>query len=380
MTLPSNLQNDLTNCRLPVDEASSLPAACYHSDFVSKQETELIFHRHWLGLGRADRFKESGQFETMEIAGVPLILMLDNNKTLHAFNNACRHRGARLLEGSGNTSGVRCPFHSWYYSTDGQLVSAPQMENTKRFCKKETGLFEFSLKIHAGFIFVCFSPNPPDFSKHIGDFDRIHAPWPIDTLVSTRRTSFEVNCNWKLFIEVFNEYYHLQSVHPQSLNDSYYIPNTADVTVGNYASQFGETQGSSGLLPEKQNHALPLIPGLAKKEKSGARYSWVYPNMTFALSPDAMWIYEAYPIAPNRCRAYQTICFPSSSLALDDFDMRANFYYERFDAAVEEDRIALENQQRGMDSPFTTPGRFSTVMEPSVSAFASWYASQLQSA
>ncbi|NKB62880.1 MAG: Rieske 2Fe-2S domain-containing protein [Gammaproteobacteria bacterium] len=378
MTHTSPLQIDLNNCRLPIDEASSLPAACYHSESILKQEHALIFQHHWLGLGRADRFTTPGQFETVEISNVPLILMMDNQGELHAFNNACRHRGARLLNGNGSTTGIRCPFHSWYYGTDGRLVSAPQMENTKGFCKEAAGLVEFSLRIHAGFIFVCFNPDPPDFDKHIGDFDEIHAPWPIDTLVSTRRISIEVNCNWKLFLDVFNEYYHLQSVHPSSLNDTYYTPDPADTTLGNYASQFGETQGSSGLLQEQQEQVLPLIPGLTGREKNGTRYSWIYPNMAFAVSPEAMWIYEAYPISPGRCLAYQTLCFPPSSVKLDDFETRAEFYYERFDAAVEEDRIALENQQKGMNSPFTIPRRYSTIMEPSVGAFASWYNTQLQ--
>ena len=100
--------------------------------------------------------------------------------------------------------------------------------------------------------------------------------------------------------------------------------------------------------------------------------------MAFAVSPEAMWIYEAYPITPSRCLAYQTLCFPPSSVALDEFERNAAYYYQRFDAAVEEDRIALENQQRGMNSPFTSPGRYATLMEPSVSAFANWYATQLQ--
>ena len=162
------------------------------------------------------------------------------------------------------------------------------------------------------------------------------------------------------------------------MNDTHYKPDPLDVTQGNYASQFGETEGSSGLLPEQQTYAFPIIPELSGKEKNGTRYSWVFPNMAFAVSPEAMWVYEAYPLSPDRCRAYQTLCFPQNSVQMSDFKEREQFYYERFDAAVEEDRTALENQQRGMSSPFTQPGRYATLMEPSVASFASWYATQLQ--
>ncbi|MEM7209490.1 MAG: aromatic ring-hydroxylating dioxygenase subunit alpha [Pseudomonadota bacterium] len=378
VTDASDFQDMLNASQLPVDEAMSLPAACYHDESVQKSESKKIFHRHWLGLGRADRFKEPGQFETMDIAGVPLLLISDRNGVLHAFNNACRHRGAKLLSGEGNTKVISCPFHCWTYHANGQFITAPHMSDSKNFDKSTLGLVEFALKIHAGFVFVCFDPDPPDFSQFLGDFDRLHSPWPLETLVSVRRQSFEVKCNWKLFLDVFNEYYHLQFVHPDSINGVYAKPDPADVTSGAYASQFGATEGTGGLLESQQAFALPAIPGLQGQAKNGTRYTWVYPNMTFAAGTDSLWIYEAYPLDPQRCIAYQTLCFPQEALDLDDFETKVAFYYERFDAAVEEDRIALENQQQGLASPFSKPGPYSPSMEPNVAAFARWYAQRMQ--
>ena len=75
----------LSKCRLPVAEARSLPAACYHSDEVLDQEIEKLFHHQWLGLGRADRFEKPGHYETMDITGVPLLLISDRKGELHAF-------------------------------------------------------------------------------------------------------------------------------------------------------------------------------------------------------------------------------------------------------------------------------------------------------
>ena len=378
MTNSSAFQTELINCRLPISEASSLPTTCYHSAEVLDTEIKTIFHRNWLGMGRADRFNEPGKYETMEIGGVPLLLINDREGKLHAFNNACRHRGARLLEGIGKCRTIRCPFHGWTYNTNGECAAASHMEDSKSFDITQLGLIEFPLKIHAGFVFVCFDAEPPSFQKHIGDFDKMLAPWPLETLVSTRRQSFEVKCNWKLFLDVFNEYYHLPYVHPDSINGLYNKPDPADTTTGSYASQFGKTEGTGALLENQQQYALPEILGLTGEAKIGTRYTWIFPNMTFAASTDSIWIYEAYPIGANRCMAYQTICFPSQTVDLDDFEEKAKYYYDRFDAAVEEDRIALENQQLGLASPFTKPGPYSPSMEPSVAAFARWYANQLQ--
>ena len=375
----STFQNALVASQLPVAEANSLPAACYHSTEILDTEIKNIFHQNWLGLGRADRFSEPGKYEAMEVAGVPLILINDRDGKLHAFNNACRHRGARLLNGEGKCRTLRCPFHGWIYNSNGECATVSHMEDSQIFDRSQLGLVEFSLEVHAGFIFVCFAPNPPAFESHIGDFDKIHAPWPLETLISTRRLSFEVNCNWKLFLDVFNEYYHLQNVHPDSINGLYGKPDPADTTIGNYASQFGNTEGTGGLLEDQQQYALPEIPGLKGKAAKGTRYTWIFPNMTFAASIDSMWIYEAYPLDAHRCIAYQTICFPREAVEQEDFSTRVKFYYDRFDAAVEEDRVALENQQTGLASPFSKPGPFSPSMEPSVAAFARWYAGQITS-
>ena len=87
-------------------------------------------------------------------------------------------------------------------------------------------------------------------------------------------------------------------------------------------------------------------------------------------------MYQAFPLSANHCRVIQTICFPTESVALDDFSERAEYYYQRVDAALAEDLPFLEQQQLGLNSPFARPGRFGT-LEPSVGKFAYWYAQQL---
>ena len=187
---------------------------------------------------------------------------------------------------------------------------------------------------------------------------------------------FDVECNWKAFIEVFNEYYHLPMVHPESINWLYPEPDAVDETSGQYTTQFGATEGAAALLEQAQQHALPVAPGLQGREALGTRYTWIYPNMTFALSQDSMWIYQAFPLTAERSRITQTICFPRASMELPDFAASADHYYARIDAALAEDLPFLRQQQVGLASRFARQGRFSA-LEPSVARFAFWYAEQL---
>lgn len=369
----------LALCKRPAGQAYCLPPACYVSADLLAAETRVIFGG-WVGLGRADMVRDPGSYIALDFAGQSIVLLRDRAGVLRAYANTCRHRGARLMDGAGECRGIKCPFHAWAYRLDGSLAAAPHMDAAEGFRKEDHGLHAYRAEERLGFAFVCFDPDAPDLDAVLGDFASLHAPWPLETLVTTRRARFEVACNWKAFLEVFNEYYHLPFVHANSINSIYGQPDPADETQGAFASQFGATQGTGGLLQSQQDRALPPMPGLTGEATRGARYSWVFPNMTFAANTDALWVYEAYPLGPERCHVVQSACFPPQTLALPGAEDRIAAYHDRLDAALAEDIPALENQQRGLRSPAASQGRFQPLLEPNVASFARWYADRMTEA
>ena len=379
-TFNNSFNAALKRCMASSESAYSLPPASYVSDEVTLAENDAIFRKKWIGVGRSDLVASPGDFTTLDIAGQSIILLRDQSEELRAFANTCRHRGARLLDGTGNCRGIRCPFHSWAYRLDGSLVAAPKMDEAEEFYKEDFGLIPYRAKEHLGFIFICLDANTPDLNDILVDFADIHAPWPLETLVTTRRRETTVNCNWKAFIEVFNEYYHLPFVHPNSIDDVYSQPDPATVTKGAYASQFGATEGTGGLLQTQQEHVLPIMGGLVGREAAGVRYTWVFPNMTFAAGTDTLWMYEAYPLGPNKCHVIQTACFPPETLAQDGIEKKLSAYHDRLDAALEEDIPALESQHLGLTCPDARQGRFQPFLEPNVAQFARWYAGEMRDA
>ncbi len=375
--LSETMKADLAKCCLPRHQAWSLPPQFYTDEGLAKHEYNRIFRRQWLCLGRADQLPDEGDYICLDFAGQALILIRDKGGDIRAFANTCRHRGARLLNGSGRVAGIRCPFHSWAYKLDGSLAGAPYMDKASGFCKADFGLISYHVSTYLGFVFVCLAEDAPDFALAMVDFADIHAPWPMETLVSKRSRDFKVDCNWKTFIEVFNEYYHLPFVHPDSIDDVYHKPDAGNDVGGYFATQFGSTEGTGGLLQTTQQNPLPLMPGLTGREASGVRYTWLFPNLTFAIGVDAMWIYEAYPLAVDRCLVRQTACFPPETIAASEFENKVQAYYHRLDAALDEDIPALVNQQAGLAHPDARQGRFQPELEPNVASFASWYADQM---
>ncbi len=364
-------------CKLPPLQRRSLPFECYWEDSILIQEQKLIFSNQWLGLGRADRLETSGEYEVFELCGQALVLIRDQDNILRLYSNTCRHRGAKLLDGTGQCQAISCPFHGWTYTLDGNLKYAKTMSENPNFDFSEHSLIEYKLKELQGFLFAFLGNQPTDLDSQLGDFSELHQPWSLNELITTRREVFEVQCNWKAFLDVFNEYYHLSNIHPTSIDNLYIKPEESDKTTGDYASQFGFTTGTGALLEAHQSNALPKMENLGDPWNLGARYSWVFPNMTFAASQEAIWVYEANPINSQSCQVRQSICFPKNTTELPDFQEKSQAYYQRLDDALDEDITALENQQKGLNKSPSLQGQFSTLLEANVATFAQWYANKI---
>ena len=373
MTSIGELAGALRVAHADIAAASTLPPECYTDTQVLAAETSGLLRQSWLGVGRADEWRDPGDYSTFELAGAPLIMLRDDDRGLRAFANTCRHRGTRLLDGSGNAARIRCPFHGWTYGLDGGLRGATRMGSTQGFRRADMGLVEFRTAERGGFVFVALSDEGPGIDEWLGAFDDLHSPWCLDELATTRRRELEVGCNWKLFLEVFNESYHLEYVHAATFGGIYLEPELPDDVGGCVQSSFSPTAGTGGLKSDEQEHVLPPMPGLGARERAGTRYTWIFPSLTFAAGSEALWAYGARPLGPARCRVTQWVCFPPETVSAPSFKAKAERYYARMDEALAEDIAVLERQQLGMDSPFARAGRWSD-LEHGAAAFAAWYA------
>jgi choline monooxygenase len=146
------------NVRRPTLEAETLPAWSYTSREFYEREVERIFRKEWNFVGRADEIPRRGDYNVFDLVGESVIVLRDRDDRLRAFANNCRHRGTRLLDGSGNCKSIACPYHAWVYALDGSLISSLGMEETSGFDPAAFGLIETRLEEWAGFLFVNFSP------------------------------------------------------------------------------------------------------------------------------------------------------------------------------------------------------------------------------
>jgi len=121
-----------------VPEAAStsphaLPAWVYNNSDLHRLEFERILKPSWQIVCHINSIPKAGDFETFDLGPESVLVLRDRDGTVRGFHNVCRHRGARLLDGSGNCPAtITCPYHGWTYRHDGGLIGMPVRDLTFR--------------------------------------------------------------------------------------------------------------------------------------------------------------------------------------------------------------------------------------------------------
>ncbi len=327
--------------RRPAGEASTLPAWCYTSQAFLERERERIFSRAWLFAGRLEEIPEGG-WRAVDTAAGPVLLVRDG--ALRAFANTCRHRGARLAQGSGRGDSIVCPLHGWRYRLDGSLASAPGIR-----------LLQVRVASWAGFVFVCLARETADLGPWLGDLTARLASHDFGDFRVVRRREWTVRANWKLIAENAMEAYHTGTVHGATLGAQ---PSRDLATRGHWDAIQVLGEASIAVLPGERA-PFPRVAALSREARAGTFFTTLHPNTQFACAQDSMWWLHYHPLAPDRTRLEVGQCFPQATAARADFAAGSEPYFRRWDTGIAEDNAICEAQQEGLSSPFHRPGRLS---------------------
>lgn len=166
--------------------------------------------------GRSSQLPNPKDFITIDIVGVPILLVRQNDDTLRAMLNVCRHRGSKVtFEPCGNRTVFSCPYHAWSYRSDGSLLSISHENDFGDVEHDELGLTELAVEERHGFIWVLPTPGKPiDVAAFLGaELDDELAGYGLEGFVVERSSTSEVATNWKVVIDGFLETYHLNILH-----------------------------------------------------------------------------------------------------------------------------------------------------------------------
>jgi phenylpropionate dioxygenase-like ring-hydroxylating dioxygenase large terminal subunit len=340
--------------RKPHLEASSLPSFCYTSEELFTLEKEWIFRSSWLFVGRDEFLPEVGSYVTRELLGTPIIVIRDKSGVPRAFLNSCRHRGSRILDGAGQASSIRCPFHSWNYSLDGCLIGAPGSAGLPNFTKSDVRLDEVRCESAGGFIFVCFDSAARTLSEYLGDFmDRVIKTYNTQDMRCIHKRRYTLASNWKTYVEVDMETLHTDFIHKESIGTQ---PVDAPITFGNWVTVVHNSPHSPALPPKERELGFPAMEHLPPDVATKTHFSIALPGFFVITAPDCMWWINKIPLSATETAVDVGYCFPEQYRDREDFVETSQRYVRRWDQVIHEDDIFTEYQQRGLVA--ARPGRY----------------------
>ena len=200
----------------PADLGAPLPPWTYTSPELFELEYDAFFLRRWQFVGHVSEVTGVGEFMTADIGRDNVIVIRGKDEMLRGFLNVCRHRGSRLLDGSGHCQGViKCPYHGWTYRLDGSLLGVPQEENFPDFDRNDYGLHEIQIEVFYGFVFVRVHGDGRSVAEQFSHTARFFELYGVEDYVPCLRASTQVwDVNWKVAWDNYLENYHIAVGHP----------------------------------------------------------------------------------------------------------------------------------------------------------------------
>ncbi len=351
----------------PLAEAYTIPASWYTDARVAEHENQNVFARAWQAVARADQLESPGQYVTAAVAGEPMVVVRGADAKLRAFYNVCRHHAMIVMnEPCGRVPHLRCPYHGWTYSLEGELRGVTDFDGVCHFDRAQNGLVEARLDTWENFVFVNLDPHAQPLQAFLGALAERARPLGFSKLKFVERRTYTLECNWKVYVDNFLDGgYHVPHMH-KGLNSVLDYVNYTIENVDRCCVQ------SSPVAVDTNSEASAA----ATRKGERAFYFWQYPN--FMLN----W-YEGYldtnlviPLAVNRCEVIFDFYFGNREPSQMPYINESIGVSER---VQQEDIVICEGVQRGLGSRAYHAGRLALRREAGEHLFHRLLATDLKS-
>jgi phenylpropionate dioxygenase-like ring-hydroxylating dioxygenase large terminal subunit len=307
-------------------------------------EIEHVFRKSWVMAGIEDELPNAGSYKRFsKLPGAPLLLMRGRDGVIRAFFNTCRHRGAPVVhDQTGRCNVLRCQYHSWAYDFDGRLVQVPDEFDFPGLDKSARGLLRARCETWRGLIFVNLDLDAPSLLDWMGP---LADEWAYALPEGSRfdyHWSRQMGCNWKCALDAFQEVYHINTLHPQTVGAMLEHHAAAMALLPHGHSRMCVRYSGADIDTPPQGWPA----GEIFQRTSVAHTLW--PALNVPWSPRSGKLMNFWPIAPGRCEIEVYGMGPSWGEGPMPEDRLAGNV--RFDSILEEDVSNLEAIQASLES------------------------------
>ena len=335
-----------------VESEITIPSKWYYENEFLDQEKREIFLKEWQLVGSHSQIKNPGDVLVAEIANNPIIVSRQKDNTLKGFYNVCQHRGGPLAYENCSLSKLQCKYHGWVYDLNGNLKSARGFKKSE-LKVEDYDLTPVNIAEWMGQVFVNLSSNPVDLGSQIDEIKTLVSPIDFSNYAFKFRESYEINCNWKVYMDNFLEGFHIPFVHPE-LNK-----------VIDYKSYKTEIYDRFSLQWCPLDSELSPYGKSPTPEENKAFYFTIFPNIILNIAPGRLQTNIVEPKGSKSCVVHFDYHFDNPEET--NIEQDAEFS----EIVQQEDILICESVQKGLESNGYDQGKFSPLHEQGVLHFQS---------
>jgi choline monooxygenase len=337
----------------PLSQASTIPSSWYTDERLFEVERQTVFSHSWQFAARVDQLTNTGDYVTTEVGGEPIVIVRGSDGQLRAFFNVCRHHAAAVMtEPEGRAPQLRCPYHGWTYSLEGELKGTPDFNDVCNFDRANNGLVPVEVAVWESWVCVRVGREHNNSSTEMAvaesELGKQIKSLDLGALSWFERRRYELKCNWKVFVDNY-------------LDGGYHVPHLhkgldSVLDYSNYTIENGERYclQSSPMVSASDNEIGTVRSG------QRALYYWMYPNFMINYYEGTLDTNLVRPLAIDRTEVIFDFYFRDVSAAARERNLASVSVGDRIQ---QEDLDICESVQRGLNSRAYDAGRLSVRRE-----------------
>ena len=373
----------MSDLSLQLQQAQSqLPVSSYFDAALFQREIETLFKQGPRYVGHRLAVPEVGDYYALPQEGEGCALV-HSPQGIELLSNVCRHRQAVMLKGRGSLQGqgpasaggnIVCPLHRWTYAPTGQLLGAPHFSQDPCLDLKRYGLSEWNG--------LLFENNGRDVLADLAGMETARH-LNFDGYALDHVEMHTCNYNWKTFIEVYLEDYHVGPFHPGLGN---FV--TCEDLAWEFRQEFSvQTVGVANTFAKpgsdvyKKWHEVLLNYRNGVLPERGAIWLTYYPHIMVEWYPHVLTISTLHPISVDKTLNMVAFFYPEEIVAFErEFVEAQRAAY--METCIEDDEIA-ERMDAGRKALFDRGenqfGPYQSPMEDGMQHFHEWYRRKMAS-
>lgn len=268
---------------------AQLPVQAYFDEALLAQERIHCFQSGPGYIGHRLMVPSPGQFQTVVHEDHGRVLV-HGPQGIELLSNICRHRQAIMLEGSGHTEAIVCPLHRWTYDLQGQLIGAPHFDQDPCRHLNRQSLHEWNGLLFEGDGSLLKELETVPF------FEQLNFDGYVFHSAQTHRCDY----NWKTFVEVYMDDYHVAPFHP-GLGRFVNCGRLRWHFGQNYNIQaVGITPLNDGATPVYHRWQQEVLRLHGRLPEYGAIWMTIYPNVMVEWYPKVLVVSHLHPISARQ--------------------------------------------------------------------------------